>query len=111
MTESEFYGMLGLARRSGNLAFGTDAVLSAVRGGKAELVVISCDCSENTAKKLVDKCSFYETEYITFGTSEKLGKATGNDNSVALAITDKNFADAILDIYNNLTEVAENGSC
>ena len=47
---SRVLGVLGLARRAGALAIGTNSVLEAVRKGKAYLVLIASDASENTAK-------------------------------------------------------------
>ena len=103
--------MLGLAKRAGKAVSGTDAVLEKIRTKSSELVIISNDASDGTKKKLTDKCKHYNLMYVFFGSCDTLAKAIGTDNTVAVAIVDKNFADAILRIYNNLTEVAENGSC
>lgn len=103
--------MLGLARRSGSLALGADAAADAVRHGRAKLIVIASDCSGNTKKRLSDKCAYYKAEYIVLGSCEEIGRATGTVNCAAAAVTDINFAKSIRDIYNNLTEVAGNGSC
>lgn len=108
MAKNKLYGMLGLAKRAGKVVSGTDAVIDRVRDGSAVLVLVSGDASESTQKRVTDKCKFYGTEYIVY---EGVGKAIGKDGCVAVAIVDKNFADAVLNIYNNLTEVAENGSC
>ena len=111
MSESKFYGMLGLAKRSGNITVGFDRAADAVRCGSAFVVLVSSDCSDKTKKRIADKCSYYGTELVTFGTSEKIGGAIGSGDVAVLAVTDENFAAAIKNIYNNLTEVAENGSC
>ena len=108
MAKNKLYGMLGLAKRAGKVVSGTDAVIDRVRDGSAVLVIVSGDASESTQKRVTDKCKFYGTEYIVY---EGVGKAIGKDGCAAIAIVDKNFADAVLNIYNNLTEVAENGSC
>ena len=111
MAKGKIYGMLGLARRSGSLALGAGAAADAVRHGRAKLIVIASDCSDNTKKRLCDKGAYYKAEYIVFGGCDELGRATGTANCAAAAVTDMNFAKSIKDIYNNLTEVAENGSC
>lgn len=103
--------MLGLARRSGNIIIGFDRVVEAIRNGIADVVLVSSDCSAKTKKRVEDKCGSYGAELITFGTSAKLGRAIGFADAAVLAVTDNNFAEAIKNIYNNLTEVAENGSC
>ena len=111
MTESKLYGMLGLAKRAGKVVSGADAVIDRVRTKSAFLVIISSDVSEATNKRITDKCNFYETTKIIYGTSEVNGKTIGKADVAAIAVTDKNFADTILRLYKNLTEVAENGSC
>ena len=103
--------MLGLAKRAGKIVCGTDAVIDKVRNKSAFLVIISSDVSQATNKRITDKCNFYETTKIIYGISEANGKAVGKTNVAAIAVTDKNFADTILRLYKNLTEVAENGSC
>ena len=111
MTESKLYGMLGLAKRAGKVVSGADAVIDKVRVKGAFLVIISSDVSETTNKRLNDKCKYYNTPKIVYGLSETNGKAIGKSDVAAIAVTDKNFADTILRLYKNLTEVAENGSC
>ena len=111
MMESKLYGMLGLAKRAGKVVSGTDAVIDKVRTKRAFLVIISSNVSEATNKRITDKCDFYQTTKIIYGTSEVNGKTIGKTNVAAIAVTDKNFADTILRLYKNLTEVAENGSC
>lgn len=111
MNESNLYGMLGLARRSGNVVIGYDGVCGALKNKAVCLVLVSKDCSDNTKKRITDKCRYYMAEYIMFGISSRLGKAVGCGDVAVLAVTDGNFATAIKNIYNNLTEVAEDGSC
>lgn len=108
MTENKLCGMLGLAMNAGKVVSGTDSVIDRVRTNSASLVIISFDASDITKKKITDKCKFYGVDYIFYS---GIGKAIGKDNCASAAIIDENFADAILNIYNNLTEVAENGSC
>lgn len=111
MVNNKFYGMLGLAKRAGKAINGTEAVITKIRGFEAHLVIISEDASEGTKKRITDKCKSYETEYIFYGNCDDIGKAIGAENCVAVAIIDEGFAKSLMEKYNNLTEVAENGSC
>ncbi len=111
MANNKIYGMMGLAKRAGKAISGTDAVISKIRGFEAYLVIISEDASDGTKKRISDKCKSYDTEYIFYGSCDDVGNAVGTSNCVAVAITDEGFARSIKEKYNNLTEVAENGSC
>ncbi|MBQ9793980.1 MAG: ribosomal L7Ae/L30e/S12e/Gadd45 family protein [Clostridia bacterium] len=85
-------GVLGLARRAGALAIGTNSVLEAVRKKKAFLVLVAADASENTAKQLLDKSAYYKVpaEKLPFGMLE-LGHAIGKDHTVAVAVLQEGF--------------------
>lgn len=94
-------GVIGLARKAGMLAVGTNGVLDAVRSGKAVLVLIASDASENTKKLLFDKASFRSvpTEELPFGT-EQLGRVVGKQNTAAAAF----LSDGFLTAYRKATD-------
>ena len=46
MNNKKYINMLGMARRAGKLSMGHDVALSAVKSGKAKLVVFASDISE-----------------------------------------------------------------
>ena len=81
--------------RAGMLKSGEFATLEAIRGRKAELVIVSEDASDNTKKQFSDKCSYYEVPMVFFGDKESLGHAIGKDVRTSLAITDKGFAQSL----------------
>lgn len=85
---------LGLCVRAGKTVFGTPMVCEAMRkGGKQApvLVIEAGDTSENTHKKLTDKCQFYGVRQIRLSCDgETLAAAVGKTGSLAaVAITDK----------------------
>ena len=85
-------GMLGLARKAGALALGTEAAIEALRNGKAKIVVIAADTSKTTLKQIENKCSFYKVEYDKQEfTREQLGNFLGKNGLSAVAILDENF--------------------
>jgi len=90
-------GMLGLAQKAGRLVFGEDGIRKAIKSGKAALVIIAEDASDNTKKRFTDSCAFYKSELILWGTKDELGKATGKNERAAVAVCDENFARAILE--------------
>lgn len=89
------YSLLGLATRSRNVVSGEFATEKAVKSGKAMLVIVSGDASENTAKLFRNKCNFYEVPLFFYGTKEELGHAMGKEARSSLAITDRGFAESI----------------
>jgi len=86
---------LGIAFSAGALITGEEMVVKAVQNGKAYLVIIAEDLSENTYKKVTDKCRFYGVEVHQRATSEEIGQAIGKSFRKVVGITDRNFAKAL----------------
>ncbi len=105
--------MLGLARRAGNLVFGTQLVRDAVRSRRKPcLVLIASDASENSSKSVCDSCAYYSVSVAkTDISASELGKIIGKEaDVVCVAITDKGMADAISQkIDKSMFIIAENG--
>ena len=87
--------MLGLAARSRNVVSGGFATESAVKSGKAYLVIVSEDASDNTKKKFRNMCEFYKVPFHVFEEKGKLGHSMGKEDRTSLAVTDAGFADSI----------------
>ena len=91
--------MLGICKKAGAAVSGTDMICEALKKGKNAplLVVISSDASQNTEKRLTDRCSFYGTEAVkTPISSSELGTALGKSSTVAaVGITDAGLAGAV----------------
>lgn len=87
--------LLSLARRAGKLIMGEDSVLESIRAGKARLVIIPCDASENTKKKFNDKCRFYNVNIIVTASKEEINSSIGEYNRSCFAIEDEGFAGGI----------------
>ena len=45
-------GLIGIARRSGHILIGFDAVRAALLAGKTQLILLASDCSPKTEKEL-----------------------------------------------------------
>jgi len=93
--------MLGLARRAGKLVLGSDASADAVRGGKAYIVVVAEDASDRTKKLLHNKCHSFHVPLYEFSDCETLGMKLGKSAISVIAVSDKSFAKAISDIFDN----------
>lgn len=88
--------LLGLAQRAGKLASGEAKALQAVQQGKACLVIMAKDASDNTRKKFTDKCQYYQVPFLQEFDRTTLGRSTGHDERVVIAVVDQGFADAML---------------
>lgn len=87
--------LLGMATRAGKTVNGNDTVEKTIREGKAKLVIVACDASDNTKKKFTDKCTYYNTELLFAGDKEILGKFVGKEFRAVVAVTDEGFAKAL----------------
>lgn len=99
--------MLGIAAKSGNVASGEFAAEKMVKTGRAHLVVVSAEASENTKKKFTNMTDFYDVPLCLFGTKEELGKAIGKDYRAVLAVTDENLANAVREKMRNESDRME----
>lgn len=96
---------LGLCRKAGRLICGTPLICEALRseGKRPHTVIMASDNSENTQKKLRDKCSFYGVELITPALNgDQLSSAIGKSGRIsAVAITDENLCRLIMSAMKN----------
>ncbi|WP_289100221.1 ribosomal L7Ae/L30e/S12e/Gadd45 family protein [uncultured Catenibacterium sp.] len=91
MLNKQVASLLGLAMRARKLATGERA-LKSIQSDKAHLVLIASDASDNTKKKYIDKCTYYQVDYYIAGTSEELSNSVGKVNRMAIAVLDAGFA-------------------
>ena len=95
MKTNKALSALGMAMRAGKLATGDEIVLKAIRAGKAKLVIVANDSSDNTKKKFRDKCGSYDVALVEAYGRESLGRAIGKAERVLIAVTDVQFAQLI----------------
>ena len=90
-------GMIGMARRAGEVVMGTELVCTAMPKGKVKLVLISSTASDQTKKKLSVKSEFYRIPYVVADIdTESLGRILGKSCAVAgIAITGAGLAEEI----------------
>ncbi|WP_258171206.1 ribosomal L7Ae/L30e/S12e/Gadd45 family protein [Paenibacillus sp. R14(2021)] len=103
-TRPKTLSTLGMAMRAGKLITGDETVLKAVRQGKAKLVILAADASDNTKKKFRDKCATYNVKCMEAFDRITLGEAIGKSERVILGLTDAGFAKSIVQ---SLTESSE----
>ncbi|WP_088033786.1 YlxQ family RNA-binding protein [Evansella clarkii] len=96
--KTDWLNLLGLIYRAGKLVTGEELVVKAVQKQKLSLVIISEDASDNTKKKLSDKCSYYKIPFFIRGDREAIGQAIGKAGRVVIGIEDPGFAKKIRSI-------------
>ena len=78
----------------GKLILGVPMIIEAMQKGKNVLLVLEAgDTSDNTHKKISDKCNFYQVEKIQLDIDGgALASAVGKSSTLAaVAITDEGF--------------------
>lgn len=88
--------MLGIAMKAGKVASGEYQTEHAIKSGKAKLVIIAEDASDNTKKMFESMCAHYGVRQICYGSKESLGHNIGKEFRASLAVTDRGLAQAIL---------------
>ena len=83
---------LGLCRRAGKLTMGTPLVLEAVKKGKAALVLLASDVSEQTAEKITVLCGHKSVPCRKIGLNKgELSRAVGLERETGAVAVPKEF--------------------
>ena len=88
--------LISLATKAGKTASGEFCTEKEVKSGKAELVIVAEDASDNTKQKFKNMCEFYEVPIYFYGDKDTLGHAMGKEFRASLAVTDPGFAKGII---------------
>lgn len=96
MRRSRTASLLGLAMKAGKLVSGEFLTEKAVKSGKAFMVIVAADASDNTKKMFTDMCTYYKVPLYFWGKKEDLGAAIGRDYRASVALTDAGFRDAVV---------------
>lgn len=96
MNDSKWMSLLGLANRARKITSGEELTVKEIRSGNAKLILLSEDASQNTTKKITDKCRSYNVPVKLVSNREILGKAIGKEQRVVVAVLDNGFAKKLL---------------
>ena len=91
---------IGLCVKAGKVVFGVPMICEAMRAGRSNaplLVLEAADTSDNTHKRITDKCSYYKTDHKRLEVGgEQLAAAVGKSAYIgAIAITDKGLCELV----------------
>lgn len=92
-------GLLGFAKRAGKISFGFDVVIKDINDNKVKVVILSNDASERTAKKVKLACDEANIKVVVLPFDKDiLGRSIGRDGVAVTAVTDKSFANRIIEL-------------
>ena len=90
-----FLTHLGLCFRASKLAVGEEPVREALAEGRARVVFVAADASGHTRRKLEPKLGAVPLEEVGASKAE-MGKALGRASCAICAVTDKGFAQGLV---------------
>ena len=85
--------LLSLAKKAGRLAVGGEAAETALRQGRAGLVITASDAAENTVRRLRNRSGGIPVMPLPY-TKETLGAAIGYRSCAVAALCDDGFVQA-----------------
>lgn len=95
MKPDKVLAMLSIAAKSGSIVSGEFSTEKAVKEGKAYLVIVAADASQNTQKMFSDMTRFYGVPMYRYGEKETLGHFIGKEFRASLAVTNEGLARSI----------------
>ena len=100
MNENKILTFLGFAQKAGSLISGENTVQSCLKrkNRKLHLVLLAEDMSEEAQARFKHKLENKSITYKVFGSKEQLGRSIGKNGRAILAITDRGFAEKIIDL-------------
>ena len=95
MGQSKALSLIGLATQAGRTVSGEFSTEKEVKSGRASLVIVADDASDNTKKKFKNMCDYYHVPICFYKDKDTLGHAMGKQFRASLAILDEGFAKGI----------------
>ena len=87
--------MLGIAAKAGSVASGEFSTEKAVKEGRAYLVIVAQDASDNTKKMFRNMTDFYQVPMYEYSDKEMLGHFIGKEFRASLAVTNEGLSHSI----------------
>ena len=98
MNQEKLKGLIGLARRAGQLSLGTDTVLKQLKGGRCAVVLLDEAAAPNTRKHLAEAADFMQVPLFTVPEG-LMDLATGQSGRIAAAVSRGGLADQIILLF------------
>ena len=92
MSQNKALSMIGLATKAGKVASGEFCTEKEVKSGRAYLVIVADDASDNTKKKFQNMCDFYQVPIYFTKIKIHWGMQWEKEFRASLVILDEGFA-------------------
>lgn len=96
MVKDKVLSLIGLATKAGKIVSGEFSVEKAIKSGKAYLVILAEDASDNSKKKFRNMCEYRNVPLYYYSDKDNLGWAMGKQFRVSIACLDEGFAKTII---------------
>ncbi len=103
MKPDKVLSLLGIAAKAGSVASGEFSAEKAVKEGRAYLVIVASDASDNTKKKFNDMCAYHQCRYFEYSDKESLGHCIGKEFRASLAVKNEGLAKALMKHLDTIT--------
>ena len=100
MINKKILGLIGLAARARQIAFGADSVEIEIKKKQVYLVIIAEDSSQRTKDKFIKLSEEKNIPIVINGSIEELSKAIGKSNKAIIGIKNVNLSTQIQKINN-----------
>lgn len=97
MKPDKVLAMLSIAAKSGSVLSGEFSTEKAVKEGRAYLVIVAGDASDNTKKMFENMTEFYEVPMYVYSDKNALGHYIGKEFRASLAVVNEGLARSIED--------------
>ena len=101
LSQSKVLSLVSLATRAGKTASGEFCTEKEVKSGRAFLVLVADDASDNTKKKMKNMTAFYETPLYVYGSKDDLGHCIGKEYRSMVAVLQPGFAKSVMKQLDN----------
>lgn len=95
MKPDRVLSMLGIAAKAGSVASGEFSTEKAVKEGRAYLVIVAQDASDNTKKMFRNMTEFNQVPMYEYSDKEMLGHFIGKEFRASLAVTNEGLSHSI----------------
>ena len=100
----KFLTMLGFAMKSGNIITGDDTCEMFLKKRRIKLLIVAADASENTKDKFRFLTRQQEVQLVEISTKEELSQAIGKYNRAVIGITNRKFANSLIQLLDQTVE-------
>ena len=96
LKQSKALSLISLATKAGKTVSGEFSTEKETKSGRAELVIVAEDASDNTKKEVFRTCVIsMKYQFIFYKDKDTLGHAMGKEFRASLAVLDAGFAKGI----------------